>query len=97
MDEHQYNERLASVEQRAKSNSHRLDRIEEDNIAIHQIATSVEVLAKEMEFMRKSQEDFSDRLTAIEKKPVARMDQIVTAVIVAIVGICVGYLFGGVI
>lgn len=95
-------ERIAAIEQRAKSNSHRLDKLEEDTAALHQIATAVEVTTKELEFIRKGQDDTNNRLddtnnrlAAIEKKPAARMEQIITAVIVAIVGICVGYLFGG--
>lgn len=97
-------ERIAALEQRAKSNSHRLDKLEEDTAALHQIATAVEVTAKELEFIRKGQDDTNNRLddtnnrlAAIEQKPAARMEQIVTAVIVAIVGLCVGYLFGGVV
>ena len=55
------------------------------------------LMATEMEYMRKAQDDLNERITVIEDKPSARMDAIVTAVIVALVGICVGYLFGGVI
>lgn len=88
--------KIAELEQREKSNSHRLDRLENENTAIRQIATSVEVLATEMEFMRKTQENFTERLVAIEKKPGVRLDQIVSAIIVAFVSICVGWVLGGV-
>lgn len=92
----QCEERLVAVEQRAKSNTRRIDKLEQDNDALHEMATSIKVMATEMEYMRQSQDNFNDRLTAIEDKPAARMEQIVSAVIVALVGICVGYLFGGV-
>ena len=36
---------IASVEARCKSNSHRIDELEADNRALHQLGTSVEVLA----------------------------------------------------
>lgn len=97
MDEKQCDERLIAVEQRSKSNTHRIDKLEADNGALHEMATSIKVMATEMEYMRKAQDDLNERITIIEDKPSARMDAIVTAVIVALVGICVGYLFGGVI
>ena len=93
----QCEERLVAVEQRAKSNTRRIDKLEQDNDALHEMATSIKVMATEMEYMRKSQDDLNERITVIEDKPAARMDQIVPAVIVAIVGIFVGYLFGGVV
>ena len=40
---------IASVEARCKSNSHRIDELEADNRALHQLATSVEVLATKQE------------------------------------------------
>ena len=95
MDDKICDERLVAVEQRTKSNTHRIDKLEADNGALHEMATSIKVMATEMEYMRKAQDDLNERITVIEDKPSARMDAIVTAVIVALVGICVGYLFGG--
>lgn len=95
MDDKQCDERLIAVEQRSKSNTYRIDKLEQDNGALHEMATSIKVMATEMEYMRKAQDDLNERITVIEDKPSARMDAIVTAVIVALVGICVGYLFGG--
>lgn len=92
----QCEERLVAVEQRAKSNTRRIDKLEQDNDALHEMATSIKVMATEMEYMRKSQDDLNERITVIEDKPAARMEQIVSAAIVALVGICIGYLFGGV-
>ena len=95
MDDKNCDERLVAVEQRAGSNTRRIDKLEQDNGALHEMATSIKVMATEMEYMRKAQDDLNDRITVIEDKPAARMEQIVSAVIVALVGICIGYLFGG--
>ena len=92
----QCDERLVAVEQRSKSNTRRIDKLEQDNNALHEMATSIQVMATEMEHMRQSQDNFNDRLTVIEDKPAAKWDNLISAVIVALVGICVGYLFGGV-
>ena len=37
--------KIVEIEQRSKSNTHRINDLEEDNRALHQLATSVEVLA----------------------------------------------------
>lgn len=88
-------ERLVAVEQRAVSNTRRIDKLEQSNDAMLELVSSVKVLATKMDYVCKSQDELNGRLTIIEDKPAARMDQIVTAVIVALIGICVGYLFGG--
>lgn len=91
----QCEERLVAVEQRAKSNTRRIDKLEQDNEALHEMATSITVMATKIDYVCKGQDELNGRLTVIEDKPAARIEQIVSAVIVALVGICIGYLFGG--
>lgn len=49
MEETEIAGRLAAVEQRCKSNSHRLDSVEKNTEAVNQLATSVAVMAEKME------------------------------------------------
>jgi hypothetical protein len=49
MDETEIAGRLASVESRCKSNSHRLDGLEKNTEALNHLATSVAVMAEKME------------------------------------------------
>lgn len=49
MEETEIAGRLAAVEQRCKSNSHRLDGLEKNTEAVNQLATSVAVMAEKME------------------------------------------------
>lgn len=95
MEERNCDERMVEVEQRAISNTRRIDKLEQSNDAMLQLVSSVKVLATKMDYVCKSQDELSGRLSVIEDKPAARMEQIVSAVIVALVGICIGYLFGG--
>ena len=44
-----WGEKLVELEERAKSNSHRISDLEADNRALHHLATSVEVLATKQE------------------------------------------------
>ena len=41
--------KIAEIEARSKSNTHRINDLEEDNRALHTLATSVEVLATKQE------------------------------------------------
>lgn len=95
MEERNCDERLVAVEQRAVSNTRRIDKLEQSNEAMLELVSSVKVLATKMDYVCKSQDELNGRLTIVEDKPAARMEQIVSAVIVALVGICIGYLFGG--
>lgn len=49
MDETEIAGRLSAVEQRSKSNSHRLDTVEKNTEAVNHLATSVAVMAERME------------------------------------------------
>ena len=45
----EHEQRLTAVEERAKSNSHRLDKVEASTEAITRLATSMEVMANKQE------------------------------------------------
>lgn len=45
--EYEFAERLAEVEQRSKSNTHRIESVEKSQEALNQIATSVAVMAEQ--------------------------------------------------
>ena len=95
VEERNCDERMVEVEQRAISNTRRIDKLEQSNDAMLQLVSSVKVLATKMDYVCKSQDELSGRLAIIEDKPAARMEQIVSAVITTLAGICLVYLFGG--
>ena len=94
VEERNCDERMVEGEQRAISNTRRIDKLEQSNDAMLQLVSSVKVLATKMDYVCKSQDELSGRLAIIED-PAARMEQIVSAVITTLAGICLGYLFGG--
>ena len=61
--------RLAEVDQRGKSNSHRIDDLEKRADTLQELTTSVKLLAANMERMASEQMKQGDRLTALEKQP----------------------------
>ena len=67
--------RLAEVDQRGKSNSHRIDDLEKRTDTLQELTTSVKLLAANMERMASEQMKQGDRLTALEKQPGGTLEQ----------------------
>ena len=94
-------ERMAKVEERAKSNTHRIDQLESLAAEIHQQNIAITELCGELKRTNDNAEktaaivaDHDDRLDAIESKPLVLWDKIkiaaasaaVTVAVTAIVG-----------
>ena len=90
--------RLAEVDQRGKSNSHRIDDLEKRADTLQELTTSVKLLAANMERMASEQMKQGDRLTALEKQPGERWNSmtrtIFTTVVYALAGGLVAVLTG---
>lgn len=86
----EHEKRLADVENRAKSNTKRLDKLEESTEAINKLATSVEVMATKQDGIVTTLERLDTKVENIEAKPAKRWENIVEKVIVAVVAALVG-------
>lgn len=96
--------KLAETEARSKSNTHRLDHLEEATTAINRLATSIEVMATEQKHQTKAITEVKDdvstlsgKVDAIEQKPAKRWDGLVEKVIYGAVGALVAAISGGII
>lgn len=89
-------EKLIAVEQRSKSNTHRIDAMEENQKAIQDMAASIRELAVEMRNMKEDQSEIFDRLANIERKPADRLNTIATAIISAVAGALIGMILSGI-
>ena len=96
--------RLAEVEARSKSNTHRIDALEKNQEALHKLATAAEVMATEQKHQTETMTEIKTDVTvlgqkvdAIEKKPAKRWDGMVEKVIYGIVGSLVTALGAGLI
>ena len=94
MSDHELYERVAAVESRCKSNTHRVDTLEENVSVIQEIALSVRELATEMKNMKEEQRDIFSRLSRIEKKPAERFETIIKTALTAIVSAVLGGFLG---
>lgn len=84
--------RLTEVESRSKSNTHRIDNLEQSTKAITSIATSVEVMATELKHQTTAMAEIKtdvakldSKVETIEQKPAKRWDSIVEKAILVVV------------
>lgn len=68
-------ERLVENEQRSKSNSKRLDSIENKVENMYDLTLSVREIATEMKAMREDQNKMNERLKIIEEKPTKEYEE----------------------
>ena len=83
--------KIAEIEQRAKSNTHRIDELEADNKALHQLATSVEVLATKQETIEENVSEIKADVKSLKALPAGRWEGLVKALVSALVGGLVAY------
>lgn len=70
------NERIAKLEENVKSNQHRLDEHDKKIEDIHELATSVKLLASETKAMRGDVNDMNNRIKQLEEKPGKNWDNL---------------------
>ena len=70
-------ERLVEVEQRAKSNTRRLEAVEKNQEALNSIATSVAVMAEQQKNISDKVDTIDAKVDTLEAKPGKRWDSLV--------------------
>ncbi len=77
---------LAECEQRSKSNTHRLDKLEASTEALNKLAVSVEVMGTNLQNMDKTLQKLDKKVEEQEAKPGKRWEDLVKTVIGIVVG-----------
>lgn len=72
-----FEHRLTEVEERAKSNQHRIEKLETSTEVLTRLATSMEVMAEKQERVADAVEELDGKVTALEAKPAKRWDELV--------------------
>ena len=83
--------KIVEIDQRSKSNTHRINDLEEDNRALHQLATSVEVLATKQEAIEENVNEIKADVKSIKALPGSRWEAVVKGVITAILAGLIGF------
>ena len=85
---------VIELEQRGKSNMHRIDDLEEQSKLLNELVTSVKLLAQNMQVMAEEQKKQGARLDALEKQPEENWNGIKKAIVTALVSVLVGGIGG---
>lgn len=91
------NVKLVEVEQRSKSNTKRIDKIDKQIEEMHELMQTVASLTTEIKYMREEFNEGLSRITRLEQKPVENYNKIVMYIITTILGALLGALIKGVI
>lgn len=89
----EHEKRLTDVENMAKSNKDRLDRLEENTTVLNRLATAVEIMANKQESLGKSVDKLTGKVEALEAEPAKKWRFVVEKSIYFIVGAIIAYVF----
>ena len=91
--------RLTALEQRCKSNGHRLEQVERQQEAIHSLAASLQVMAAEQKHqtqaintVRESVSRLDGKVDALEMKPARRWDGLMDKLFWGVAGAVLAFL-----
>lgn len=84
--------RLTEVEERAKSNTHRLDELERRQDNLDDLVGTVKVLAVREEAVEKDVREIKTDVKSLTSKPAQRWENLVTQIIIILVGAIAGFI-----
>ena len=87
----EFAQHLAEIDARSKSNTKRLDRLEELTETVHELATTMKLMADKQERTAKTVERLDTKLSAIEQEPAKRWKAVVEKILMTVVAALVGF------
>ena len=88
----EHERRLTSVEQRSKSNTHRIERLECETEAINRLATSMEVMVSKQEQVAETVEKLDGKVSLLESKPAKRVDGLIDKIVWSVCAAVIAFL-----
>ena len=92
MDEKEIEHRLTELEQRSKSNQHRIEEHDEEIKALRDLISTIKELATEVKYMRGDLNETITRLNKLENRDVGKCDKFKWLLVAGIVTIVLGYI-----
>jgi hypothetical protein len=83
---------VVRTEARAKSNSHRIERLEAETAAISRIATAVELIAHAQKEMNEKLSAVGEKVSALEREPLRRVRELLGYFLAALASLLAGIL-----
>jgi chromosome segregation ATPase len=90
----EHERRLTEVEERAKSNQHRIDKLEASTEAINRLATNMEVMVEKQDRVADTVDKLDGKVTALEARPAKRWENMVDKIAWAVVAAVIAFLLG---
>lgn len=87
----EFAQKLAEIDSRSKSNTKRLDRLEELTETVHELAMTMKLMAEKQDRTAETVERLDTKLSAIEQEPAKRWKSIVDKAILTVVAALVGF------
>jgi seryl-tRNA synthetase len=88
----EHEKRLTEVEQRSKSNAHRLDEVEKRQNDLSELVGTVKVLATKEERVESDVKEIKEKVTTLINRPAKRWESLVTDVVKLIVAAIIGFI-----
>ena len=95
MDMEQLVVKLQETTDRSTRNEGRIKKLEAENDVLHELATSVAVMAEQLKNMNTSVDTLSSKVDDLEKKPGKRWDGLVDKSVWAVAGAVIAWLAAG--
>lgn len=92
MEEVQLEHRLSDVENRSKSNTKRIDKLEESTEAINNLATSMQVIVVKQEQINTNVQKLDSKVESLESKPGKRYEAIIEKILLVVVSAVITYI-----
>ena len=87
-----FEHRLTTVEDRSKSNSHRLDEMEKRQDDLDELVSTVKVLAVREENVENDVKEIKSDVKSLTSKPAKRWDNLINQIITIIVAAVAGFI-----
>ena len=87
----EFAQKLAEVDARAKSNTKRLDKVEALTEVVHELATTMKLMAEKQERTAEVVERLDSKITNIEQEPAKRWKAAVEKILLTVVAALVGF------
>lgn len=92
--EKEFEHRITEVEERAKSNSHRLEKVEKKQDEFGELVASVRVLAEREQTVESDVKEIKDDVKTLTNKPAKRWNELVDKIILTVVAAIIGLVLG---
>lgn len=86
MDEVTFDHRLTQVEQRSKSNTHRIDELTKEQKALNELATSVALMTQEQKNIREDLSEVKKDVKTLTNLPAKRWNDVVEKLVWLVLG-----------